>query len=292
MTTRAVSFGGAVLIAAIGLLAPAASADTGTGGASGFCPPCASDSDCAAPASCIAGECVNYSATAALSTGAGGGAGSGATGGTDGGSACTVAQDCPPPTTCLGYTCPAGATGAAGAPGYAGTGGGLVVPPGCVCNSPSSSCVAGRCVSPLCSTDADCQAPLTCDGSVTHGVGLCILHCGNRQGSGGAGGGVVVTGAGGNAAAGSNGTGGAGGNGSTGAGGVVSGGTAGTTGSGGAPSGGSNGAGGAGDIPADDSGNQGLWSCTVTRTSSGAAGTAAFAILAGVLLARGRRRRR
>jgi MYXO-CTERM domain-containing protein len=290
MHTRSVSFGGAVLIAAIAL-APPASADTGAGGSSGgFCPSCASDSDCAAPATCLAGECVIYDGqTAALSTGAGGGAGGGAAG-TDG-AACTVAQDCPPPTACLGYTCPAGATGAAGAPGYAGTGGGLVVPPGCTCNSPLSSCVAGRCVSPLCSTTADCQAPLTCDGSLTHGVGICILHCGNREGSGGAGGGVVVTGAAGSAAAGSN---GAGGHGATGAGGVVSGGAAGTNGAGGAPSGGSNGAGGAGgagDTPADDSGNQGLWSCTVTRTSSGAAGTVAFAILALGLLGRRRRRR-
>lgn len=281
MKTRTVSFGGAALIAAIGLLAPAASADTGTGGTggpSGFCPPCASDSDCAAGATCFAGECVIYSgATAALSTGA---AGSGATGGAGGGFACTAAQDCPPPTTCLGYQCPAGATGAAGAPGSSGAGGGLVVPPGCTCIFPLSSCVAGRCVSPLCSTTSDCSAPLTCDDSATHGVGLCTLHCGNREGWGGAGGGNVSTGAGGNAAAGSDGT--------VGSGGRVTAGAAGSNGSGGAPSGGSGGA----SIPADDSGNQGLWSCTVTRTSSGAARSVAFAILAGVLLARGRRRRR
>ena len=84
MTTRTASLGAAVLIAATGLLAPIASAATGTG-----CPSlCASADDCIGGATCFDGACVFYSGSGG-STGAGGVSGS-APFGIGGGSSCTM----------------------------------------------------------------------------------------------------------------------------------------------------------------------------------------------------------
>jgi hypothetical protein len=210
MKPRSLLFLSPLLVTTVFVLAGDARAASG----SSLCPACSVTSDCEAGANCFNGHCVFYdetsgggTATAQLSTGAGGAAGGagsarggavgtgGVTTGTGGGTAGT-----------------GGGTAGTGG-GIAGTGGGIDTGAagtgGCVSDAecqvwwPGSKCLStGACLTAPCVTNADCIAPAICEPISTPGYSSCVIYCAWRAGSPGTGGGSATGGGGGSGSSG------------------------------------------------------------------------------------------